>query len=164
MRVNIFYLDRDSATAARYHCDVHVVKMIVETAQLLSTAHHVIDPNGAANRNLYRATHVNHPCAVWVRSSTLHYRWSFELLHALLKEWAHRYGHSGLHCHATFRLLGDLAEFPNGMPLLEWSDPPQCMPDEFRGPSTVMAYRDYYVGEKARFAKWRNGAPSRWPN
>lgn len=60
--MNIFYLDKDPKLCAQYHCDKHVVKMILESAQLLCTA-----VNEAAGKEVapYKSTHVNHPCSIW---------------------------------------------------------------------------------------------------
>ena len=70
--MNIFYLDRNPILAADKQCDRHVVKMILETAQLLSTAHYELDGESPA----YKPTHKNHPSAVWVRKSLDHYLWA----------------------------------------------------------------------------------------
>ena len=75
--MNLFYLDRDPVEAARMQCDRHVVKMILETAQMLSTAHIELDGKQVA----YKATHKNHPSTVWVRSSSLAYNWTWRHLH-----------------------------------------------------------------------------------
>ena len=48
--MNIFYLDRDPVIAAQMMCDKHVVKMILESAQMLSTAHRVLDGDEYATR------------------------------------------------------------------------------------------------------------------
>ena len=81
--MNIFYLSRSPVEAAKMQCDKHVVKMILETAQLLSTAHHELDGASVA----YKPTHKNHPSAVWVRSSSDHYRWTVAHLEALGSEY-----------------------------------------------------------------------------
>ena len=71
--MNIFYIDKDPIKAAQMACDKHVVKMILETAQLLCTAHRVIDGVDLQMNSLleettmYRATHINHPSTKWVR-------------------------------------------------------------------------------------------------
>lgn len=158
--MNVFFLDRYPWLAATYHCDKHVVKMIVETAQLLSTAHHL---NGTRLRpeELYRQTHASHPCAVWVRSSPESYVWAHALLHGLLEEWSKRYGNA-INTHATYAKYLTLAETPTRFPQNGWIEPPQCMPDQYKGDDPVRAYRAYYRGEKARFAVWRNGEPSWW--
>lgn len=155
--MNIFYLDRETGPAARYHCDRHVTKMILEYAQLLSTAHRVIDPAGAEVKGLYRATHTNHPSAVWARAGLANYRWLVALLERLLAEYRLRYGRT----HATARLLPALA-VPPTLPDTPFTDPPQAMPETFRGPDTVEAYRAYYRGPKAGFARWTNRPVPAW--
>lgn len=157
--MNIFYTNRDPNTAAREHCDKHVVKMIVEYAQLLSTAHHVIDGD-AARPGIYRVTHKNHPSAVWVRQSAEHYGYVSTLLEALGEEYFHRYGR----VHKTMREVAPaLILQPENMPMDGgWIDPPQCMPDEYKRPSVVAAYRAYVAGAKRHFAKWTNRTAPSW--
>ena len=83
--MNIFYLDEDPILAAQMHCDKHVVKMILESAQLLSTAHRLLDGNKLADeRGLYKATHINHPSSIWVRKSSENYYWLWNLYDQLL--------------------------------------------------------------------------------
>jgi hypothetical protein len=174
--MNIFYLDHDPQTAAQYHCDKHVVKMILESAQLLSTAHRVLDgvmvndkryvqgSLPARWRNVkvwrldnefdsvyYSATHLNHPSAVWVRTSCEHYIWLHGLFQYLLEEYTYRYGKN----HKCGTLLNPLTRLPVNIPNSGWQEPPQCMPDDCKdSSSSVIAYRNYYKNHKARFAKW----------
>ena len=90
--MNIFYLDRDPVVAAKMHCDKHVVKMILESAQMLSTAHRVLDGDEYADeRGLYKMAHKNHPSTIWVRTSTDNYMWLNRLFGALCKEYTYRY-------------------------------------------------------------------------
>jgi len=150
--MNIFYLNEDPRTAAEYHCDKHVVKMILETAQLLSTAHRILDGDKWADKvGLYKCTHKNHPSAVWVRVSVDHYVWTYQLFKELCLAYTARYGKT----HKSARLLDALYLVPKA---IDWdagfTAPPQCMPDEYKQPNTVQAYRDYYLGEKSHFAKW----------
>lgn len=153
--MNIFFLDRDPVAAASYHCDKHVVKMIVETAQLLSTA---LRLNGVDHDGLYKKTHYNHPSAVWVRSSRKHYDWTLELFEALCTEYTMRYGK----IHATDIKATLFTLFADSIKGTGWTDPPQCMPDQYKNKDTVVAYRDYYIGEKRSFAKWKTNVPSWW--
>lgn len=88
--MNIFYLDEDPDLCARYHCDKHLVKMILETAQLLCNVFHYTDPE-QADEIPYKATHLNHPCSKWVRENTANYSWTIRLGLALCKEYTHRY-------------------------------------------------------------------------
>ena len=88
--MNIFFLSLDPAEAARLHCDKHVVKMILESCQLLYCAHWMcgtIMPS-----NAYKKTHPNHPCAKWVRESQANYRWLCRLGLELCGEYTFRYG------------------------------------------------------------------------
>jgi hypothetical protein len=138
--MNIFYLSRDPATAAAMHADIHVNKMILESAQLLCTAHHVT--GGTAP---YKKTHENHPCAKWVRQSAEHYRWVLELAKALGAEYTRRYGRT----HKTVaEVLPLLENAPSALPL-GWAEPPQAMPEEFRSTDTVESYRRYYLSKAA---------------
>lgn len=147
--MNIFYLDHNPQRCARMHCDKHVVKMILEYAQLLCTAHHEA---GSATEDMYRATHRNHPSAVWARSGRYNYIWLYTLFCELLDEYRHRYGR----VHATSRLRESLASIPpNCLFTQPRTEVPQCMPDKFKVDNDpVTAYRNYYVGDKAYMAKW----------
>ena len=157
--MNIFYLDRNPKIAAQMMCDKHVVKMILESAQMLSTAHRVLDGDDRANETgLYKMAHKNHPSTIWVRASSENYRWLWKHMDALLKEYTHRYGKH----HATERLRNILYMPPlnivHGVPL---TDPPQCMPELCKGEDTVLAYQNYYIIEKSGFARWtKRGIPT----
>ena len=156
--MNIFYLDDDPYKAAEYQCDKHVVKMIVETAQLLSSAWHENEPGEYANL-LYKSTHRNHPCAIWTRTSKDHYRWLFYHFYGLATEYTKRYKKT----HKTFAKLGQLLiRAPENFSSSRFADPPQCMPEEYKHTSTIHAYRQYYAGDKSRFAKWSCGEPWWW--
>lgn len=155
--MNIFYLHENPVTAARYHCDKHVVKMILEYAQLLSTAHHILDGDDAPE-GIYKCTHKNHPSAVWVRQSKDNYMWTFDLLNWLLTEYTERYNK----IHKTSRLIPELVQPPVNIPDTGFTQPPQCMPDEYKCDDAVEAYRNYYIGDKASFAVWKYSAPPMW--
>ena len=157
--MNIFYLHKKPMTAARMHCDKHVVKMILESAQMLSTAHRILDGNDYADRRgLYKATHKNHPANIWVRESAENYVWLYNLFTFLCIEYTTRYNK----LHKTSRLTDALASLPNNIGDAEFTDPPQCMPKDYKQEDTVEAYRDYYCGEKASFAKWKDSKEPEW--
>jgi hypothetical protein len=158
--VNIFYLDREPLSAARAHCDKHCVKMILETAQLLSTAHRELDGDDYADAHgLYKATHKNHPSAVWVRESAANYRWAHQLLVELCDQYGYRYGKT----HKTEQLVEPLSIPPANISTdAPFTEPPQCMPDEYKRGDAVDAYRAYYHGGKAGFAEWRHSNPPVW--
>lgn len=183
-KMNIFYLHPDPEECAKMHADKHVVKMILETAQLLSTAHRVLDgvltvviTTGPQNRKrampkyvmedpaldaaLYAATHVNHPSAKWARASRANYEWLHRLFAALLAEYSHRYGGK---THASQRLLDVLAVSPRNVDAdAPFEEPWPAMPDEFKvSGDSVASYRGYYLGAKAHLLKWKNRAPPAW--
>jgi hypothetical protein len=141
--MNIFYLDRDPHEAARLQCDRHVVKMILETAQLLSTAHNELDGGQIA----YKSTHKNHHNYTWLRRH----------LEALGDEYTRRYGK----VHATIQKHSEaLTEAPNAIPDGGFTDPPQCMPDECKNSDPVVAYMTYY---NYKADDWdARGIPMRW--
>jgi len=142
--VNIFYLDPDPVAAAQMQCDKHVVKMALETAQILSTV--LGGP--------YKPTHAKHPSVLWAAKQKV---WVKRHLLGLLYEYRHRYGREHACASLVFPLITPSDDEP-------WTDPPQCMPEHYHQPCTVSAYRAYYKGDKARFAKWARGraAPEWW--
>jgi len=159
--MNIFYLNKDPSQAAKEMCDKHVVKMILESAQLLSTAHRVLDGDVYANKKrLYKMAHKNHPCSKWVCHSYQNYKWLYEHMIALMKEYTHRYGKN----HATERLIEPLGNFPKAFKnsFKTFTDPPQCMPDYCKQKDTVLAYQNYYITEKSGFAKWNHSEIPKW--
>lgn len=167
--MNIFYLHSDPAIAARMHNDKHVVKMILESAQLLSTAHRLLDGVDGVlpderNNILYKATHRNHPSAVWVRRELDHYRWVHDLLYFLIAEYRYRYKDRP---HACERLQPYLLDAPRNIPTdgpMIMEAPPQCMPDDCKGSDTVQAYRNYYAKHKYHIGKWTRREQPEWWN
>lgn len=184
--MNIFVLDKNPAIAARWHNDKHCVKMILESAQLLSTAHRMVDgvpylDRTANNRRIQRwrhadetrerlllkATHVNHPCNVWVRSHPDHYQWLFQLFAELTEEYTRRYkkdhAYSLKQHPAFYYTLGCVPHKLYGV-TTPVGAPPQAMPDAYKvsggsWDSTVEAYHNYYRGAKAAFSTWKNQEP-----
>ena len=155
--MNIFYLDNHPDEAAEMHCDKHCVKMILEYAQMLSTAHRELDGN--VPDILYKSTHKNHPSTIWTRSSKQHYDWLFRLFRMLSAEYTLRYGK----IHKTWEKLGNILETaPKNIVENGWSDPPQCMPDHCKKPDTIDAYRNYYLTEKASFSTWNYSKQPTW--
>jgi hypothetical protein len=175
--MNIFYLEQDPLSCAQAHCDKHVVKMILEYAQLLSTAHRVADgrlyyePARRTGRMvkrwylegprsaLYSATHVNHPSALWARENRANYAWLYELFTHLLDVYTERYGKK----HKCSELCALLAEWPKNVPEGRFTPPTLAMPDEHKRVSKdpVECYRDYY--HTKTFAKWpASDTPSWW--
>ena len=141
--MNIFYLHPDPAKAASFFYDKHKVKMILESAQMLCTAHHVY---GNSADVPYKPAHKNHPSTIWVRESKLHYMWLYEHMLALGREYTKRYNKY----HKTIDKCRDCLSFiPHNITMDHWIDPPQCMPDEFKVEgNSLAAYWNYYEQEK----------------
>jgi hypothetical protein len=156
--MNIFVLDRDPTLAAQFHCDKHVVKMVLESAQMLSATHTLLD---GPQEGLYKLTHANHPCTKWVRESNNNYNWMYCLFDALCKEYTFRYNKIHL-CQTKF--LNRFMELPRNIPVGYKTLQPMAMPVEFQTQDIVQSYRNYYKGAKADIAKWNKNreAPEWW--
>ena len=177
--MNIFILDEDITRCAEYHVDKHVVKMILESAQLLCTAHWIDKYVGYAPRKLtseewefvrfrkqqeprpfpYLPTMHNHPCSIWVRESLDNYEWLYNLAYELNEEYGHRYGKSHKSMHDVIVKLPDI-----DLPSIGLTPFAQAMPDELKGTDTVQAYRRFYHKDKATFANWTKRNKPHWWN
>lgn len=157
--MNIFYLHHAAPLAAKMHCDVHVVKMILETAQILCTVHHI---HGNGEAVPYKPTHQRHPSVLWAAESKAQYDWLQHLGHHLCYEYALRYGRR----HACEVHINGCLRMPPAALMagkFTWREPPQAMPEECRiEGDAVNAYRKYYQKYKAQFAKWRLGGVPAW--
>jgi len=156
--VNVFVVQRDPLRAARDLCNKHVCKMLVESAQLLSNVLHL----QGGHHPPYRPTHLSHPCTVWAAASPANAGWLREHAAALAWEYTLRYG-------KVHKTLSALQAIDRALDRGDWWDHTpfvQAMPDGYRQDDPVAAYRAYYVGEKARFARWapRAQAPAWWPD
>lgn len=174
--MNIFYLAHDTKTCAEMHISKHVVKMIIEYAQLMSTAHRVIDGTEytgltASGRRIKRwrmpderesqlmiACHVNHPSAIWCRENLSNYRWLYNMWAHLLDEYTYRYGK----IHACARLKKVLSFTPNKITIGEFTEPTPAMPNDIKVPGNSLAsYHNYYNISKRSFASWQGKVNSR---
>jgi hypothetical protein len=176
--MNIFYLHTDTKECAKQHLDKHVVKMILEYAQLLSTAHRLLDGTEYEGRtvsgtrkamrwlltderehNLYMASHMKHPSGIWCRQSLDNYWWLYNLWRDLMREYTFRYGKH----HVAEKLIPFLSFPPKNIPKVEASPMPQCMPEQYKVPgNSIQAYHNYYIGDKQRFAVWTNRPIPEW--
>ena len=177
--MNIFYLDHDVEKCAEMHNDKHCIKMILEYAQLLSTAHRVLDGvelegisasgrkrkfwtlGDSRDYTLYKATHINHPSAIWVRYSYANYVWLSKLLTALCREYTYRYGK--IHKVEREGLEEELMYPPMNIPTFaEFTEPTPAMPDEVKiKGSSLESYRNYYINSKQHLASWSGKFNSR---
>ena len=151
--MNIFFLHRNPNKCARYHCDKHVVKMILESAQMLCSAY----PNGDAP---YKRAFYNHPCTIWARESQENYEWLLDHAYAMCQEYTRRYGkvHKSLD---TIQWCGSNYHKLN-IPRKGLTKFAQAMPEEYKNEDAVKAYRAYYLGEKTAFATWKNSETPYW--
>jgi hypothetical protein len=153
--------------------------MVTEYAQLLSTAHRLIDGvetvgksatgrkstewklNDSRDSTLYKATHRNHPSAVWCRASSENYKWLAEMLVALCKEYSHRYGK--VMKIEREGLLDTLQQLPNGIKHGPFTQPTQAMPDEYKVVgNSIQAYQNYYKHGKKHLHFWKNRPTPPW--
>jgi hypothetical protein len=147
--MNIFYLHKDPVEAAKLQYNKHVVKMILESAQMLCTAHHHY---GNGDKVPYKKAHYNHPSTIWVRENAYNYLWLYRHMLALGDEYTKRYGKQ----HLTITKCYDpLFSLPPGIPVPKQSthtQPPQAMPDEHKHKCSVQAYWNYYIADKSVIA------------
>ena len=147
--MNIFYLDKDPKLAAIYQYNKHVVKMILESAQMLCTAHHCYGDAEQKANVPYKQAHLNHPSTVWARQSKSTYMWLYDHMMALGTEYYVRYGKT----HLTITKCKEfLATPPKHIQGDEWSQPPQAMPDEYKHEDSIIAYWQYYINDKSHIA------------
>lgn len=157
--MNIFVLSTDPRQAARDQCNKHVVKMILESAQLLCTALHI---NGIDKSHLpYKPTHVKHPSTLWTATSDDNMAWLWAHAIELCAEYTRRYKKK----HKTEYVLENMARL---IPPGDWHNHTpfaQAMPSQWKNPCAVTAYRCYYIAEKSAIAKWwpKAAPPVWWP-
>ena len=175
--MNIFHLHKDPVICAEMHIDKHVVKMPIEYAQLMSTAHRMLDGEmylGKTENNrkikrwrlnderesiLYKASHINHPSAIWVRQSIENYYQMYKLYMATLAEYTYRYGK----IHGSTKPSIALIRPPKNIPKVKGTQLPQCMPEMCKVKfNPILAYRNYYIVEKNSFASWKNREIPEW--
>ena len=157
--MNIFFLDKTPEKSAEYHCDKHVVKMVLETAQMLCSAY---KKHYKVEDDLYEIAHPKHPMTLWVGYSHMNFKFTLELLKKLSEEYTKRYNkvHKSSRIYDLFMDKYTRWHEWDGL----FTTPPQCMPDEFKHADYVTAYRNYYKGAKKYFAKWNklNNIPDWW--
>lgn len=139
--MNIFVVDNDPIISAKMLCNKHVVKMIVESLQILSDCH----PQELVQ---YKRTHYNHPCCIWARESIENYNWLYSHNLALCKEYTRRY--NKIHKCESILLSLPAPDLPQ-IPLTPFA---QAMSEQYREVDAVVAYRNYYISDKAYMCKW----------
>ncbi len=154
--MNIFVLDTDIKTCAKFHCDQHVVKMILESVQIMCTA---LNKKGITTP--YKSTHSKHPCVLWAENSYDNFSWLAKLTLALNDEYKYRYNKTTNHRSIDVLFEIKKKKFESSG-LTEFA---QAMPNKYKIPGdAVSAYRNFYLGEKMKFAKWTRRNPPFWVN
>jgi len=151
--MNIFLLDKNPRKCANSHCDRHVVKMILESAQMLCTTHWA---TGAVAP--YKPTHINHPCTIWVRESLENYVFLCELALELCREYTWRYGR----VHKTQEIIEWCFANKPKLPSNGLTSFAQAMPDKFKSGNAVNSYRNYYSKAKKHLLKYTKRTMPSW--
>ena len=174
--MNIFILNNDPVRSALDQCDKHIVKMPLESAQTLSTAHRILDGTETKRPSksgktmvkywkldnqfediIYCVAHRSHPCTVWTMETKDNYMWHYEHFVALAEEYKYRYNRE----HLSFTKLNHiLRKAPKNIPSGSLTSFPQAMPDDVKNSDPVEAYRNYYGKYKKELAVWNNGRPA----
>jgi|TARA_B110000211_G_scaffold202573_1_gene234840 hypothetical protein len=168
--MNIFFLHKDPQWAANALCDKHVPKMLLESAQMLSTAVRRHKTEFENYDKIYKSAYPNHPMTKWVGDTRNNFRWALENAVFISQEYYKRFKK----IHKSSEVINNIydAKYMEDIPMM-WvrpsyhlpkytgiTTPPQCMPDEYKDDDYVTAYRKYYQGAKAYFAKWQRGVPA----
>jgi hypothetical protein len=175
--MNIFILDEDPVIAAQMQCDKHIVKMPTELAQMLSSAHRVLDgfmniktigrktkywTHPVYDDELYKVSHVNHPCSVWVREASENYKWAYQHFISLCSEYTFRY--NKIHACET-KLKTILSSMPDNIEYgktdfaLGMKTNPECI--VLNNP--VLSYRNFYKTKSDKFKMtWTNRDSPYW--
>lgn len=177
--MNIFYIHPDPSVAAQQMVDRHVVKMILESAQLLSTAHRILDgqeyvEKTAAGRSarrwrlsdaredaLYKATHMQHPSSVWCRAGSENYKWLYNHFRGLMNEYTYRYGKQ--HLCERLDICKMLEALPTNIRIANFTPPTPAMADEYKVLGDSLAsYRNYYKQGKTHLHKYTKRGVPEW--
>ena len=158
--MNIFFLHWDPKQCAMMHVNKHVIKMILESTQILCSVHYVCKEinNSYSYEPPYKLTHKNHPSCIWTRTSLSNYKWLLELSKELCYEYTYRYG-------KIHKCQQYIYELEKNLPPIEdkgITKPAQAMPDTYREEDPVEAYRSYYIFEKNSMFEWKKREEPFW--
>ena len=146
--MNIFFLSWIPSICALYHCDKHVVKMILESCQLLCSVHYM---TMSQYKPIYKLTHKNHPSSIWCRESLKNYNWLVEMSLELCKEYTYRYGK----IHKCKQYIEELKINLPPIDDIGLTPPKLAMPDIYKDKNAVIAYRQYYYFDKNYLHNWK---------
>ena len=159
--MNIFFLHEMPEISAEMLCDKHIPKMLVETCQMLSTAY---QRHMGEHEGLYKPAYPKHPMTIWVGDSRANFDWAFDHAVAISQQFRQRYNKERKSSR-ILEILADEYQAENvNITDIGFTEPPQCMPDDYKDENYIQAYRDYYWYDKQYFAKWNKGidAPAWW--
>ena len=156
--MNIFFLDKTPEKSAQYLCDKHIPKMLLESAQMLSTAVRKYEEDTETTplaEPIYKSAYPNHPMTIWVSETLGNFTWALDNAIWINNEYKLRFNK----IHKSYKVLKNIIDFELNahIPEGDFTEPPQCMPDEYRDTDYVTAYRRYYNTDKKYFAKWEKG-------
>ena len=156
--MNIFFLDKTPEKSAQYLCDKHIPKMLLESAQMLSTAVRKYEEDTETTplaEPIYKSAYPNHPMTIWVSETLGNFTWALDNAIWINNEYKLRFNK----IQKSYKVLKNIIDFELNahIPEGDFTEPPQCMPDEYRDKDYVTAYRRYYNTDKKYFAKWEKG-------
>lgn len=164
--MNIFILSLCIIECATFHCNAHCLKMCTEYAQLLCSAHRILDEDleQEFDKVCYKKSHKNHPCAIWVRQSSSNYLWLYELFKCLCREFTRRFG--GIHL-SQKKLQKFLGKLPKNIPIGPLTPFAQAITNKkIQESDPVLAYRIFYLTNKKEkgILSWKTRDQPPWIN
>lgn len=149
--MNIFFLHYDARMCAIWHLDKHIVKMPLETLQMLCAVWLISDPENKIYTPPYKLAHKNHPCTIWARTSLENYKWLCNLGYELCKEYTYRYGKT----HKCEEYITEMAKYTPPIPNIGFTSPAQAMPEIYKDEDPTIAYKHYYFFDKYNIHSWK---------
>ena len=160
-KMNIFFIENHPQQIAESQCNRHASKMILETIQMLSSAHHLYGNKDNALTECLSKSHLSHPSTKWILNSKANYVFAYNLLSEMMKEFNRRFNHVYESYHHKYELLKNIPNELSDRGLTENINA-QAMPIEFKSKDTIQSYRNYYINKKINFADWHNRLGPMW--
>ncbi len=148
--MNIFVFNKDPILAADDMCKSHMIKMPLETTQMLCTS---INLKGIQTK--YKSCHMNHPCTIWTRQSKTNFNWLIEHGKRQFENYTTYFGK----VHASQEVFEQCEKYAYLFDDTGLTEFAQAMPDQYKNIDVEKAYRSYFIGEKQRLAVWKNKIP-----
>ena len=159
--MNIFVVDYCPVTSASSLCDQHVIKMPIESVQMLSTTLHLKGFPAP-----YKKAFINHPCTVWTRQSFENFCWLYIHALALCQEYTNRFKRkheteTALQC-IRESIAKNTPELSSAFMFSGRTTFALAMPDKYKEPNPAFSYRRFYINEKKHFARYTNRTMPAW--